>query len=153
MLYSYNEFHISKKIRQECKFDDFLYASSGNVVLANIPAVRNFQYKFNSYLKKHGQTQVGAGELNALGLLDEIFHIACYTYRRQKFPDCFKNLLQEMNVSFGEKETANLLTEFCAKIETKLLFIGDKCQLQPVNDNSSYQRLSCSQEPPLCKQH
>lgn len=139
MFYSYNEFHISKKIRQECKFDDFLYASSGNVVLANIPAVRNFQYKFNSYLKNHGQTQVGAGELNALGLLDEIFHIACYTYRRQKFPDCFKNLLQEMNISFGEKETANLLTEFCEEFPPAAVY-KNECSIKEFLDTELTER-------------
>lgn len=112
MRYSFNEFHISKKIRDICNFDSSLYSSSGNVVLANIGAVRTFQNKLNSLLENKNLPQVSAGVLNAMGLLDEIFHIACYAYRRQKFPDAFKNLLSEMNSKFGEKETDSLLVEF-----------------------------------------
>ena len=76
MTYSYNEFHIAKAVRDECKFSESLYSSSGNVILANIKAVRDFQTRFNKYLVKHNQTQISAGTLNAMGLLDEIFHLA-----------------------------------------------------------------------------
>lgn len=54
MRFSYNEFHISRAVREACDFSDGLFSSSGNVILANIPAVRSFQAKFNEYLKKNG---------------------------------------------------------------------------------------------------
>ncbi|MBR1536500.1 MAG: hypothetical protein IJ630_06145, partial [Treponema sp.] len=72
MIYSYNEFHISKAVRDECNFSDGLFASSGNVVLKNIRAVRDFQTRFNEYLIRHNKAQISAGTLNAMGLLDEI---------------------------------------------------------------------------------
>ena len=76
MTYSYNEFHISKAVRDACNFSQGLFASTGNVILANIKAVRDFQTRFNEYLIKNNKTQISAGMLNAMGLLDEILHLA-----------------------------------------------------------------------------
>lgn len=115
MIYSYNEFHISKKIRNLCNFNDSLFSSSGNVIFADLKAVRLFQTKLNEVLIKQNKTQISAGTLNAMGLLDEIFHIACFSYRRQKFPDCFKNLLAELQTTFGSEKVNSLLTDFCSE--------------------------------------
>ena len=52
MNISYNEFHISKKVRDLCDFDSSLYASSGNVVFANMKNVRKFQQKLNELFEK-----------------------------------------------------------------------------------------------------
>ena len=43
MNVSYNEFHISREIREKCDFDARLYASTGNVIFADLKAVRSFQ--------------------------------------------------------------------------------------------------------------
>ena len=48
MKLSYNEFHISKEIRDLCKFDQGLFASSGNVVFANMKNVRAFALLLNA---------------------------------------------------------------------------------------------------------
>jgi len=113
MRFSYNEFHISKKIRDACNFSESLFSSSGNVVLANIPQVRIFQAKYNKYLNDNNLTQVSAGTLNAMGLLDEVFHLACYTYRRRKYPDAFKELLEDLIKKFGSDKVDSLLVDFC----------------------------------------
>ena len=47
MNISYNEFHISKKVRDLCDFDKGLFASSGNVVFGNMKNVRLFALKYN----------------------------------------------------------------------------------------------------------
>jgi len=51
MRLSYNEFHISKKVRDLCNFDKGLFASSGNVIFANMKNVRSFQLLFNDYIQ------------------------------------------------------------------------------------------------------
>ena len=112
MTFSYNEFHISRTVRNACNFSEGLFSSSGNVILANLPAVRTFQAKFNEYLKKNGKTEVSAGTLNAMGLLDEVFHLACWTYRRQKYPDAFKEILGELDSKFSKEKVDSLLTAF-----------------------------------------
>ncbi|MBQ9280770.1 MAG: alpha-amylase [Treponema sp.] len=125
MIYSYNEFHIAKTVRDACNFSQSLYTSSGNVILANIKAVRDFQIKFNAYLKAHNLTQISAGTLNAMGLLDEIFHLACYTYRRQKYPNAFKELLSDLNASFGEETIRKMILDFSAEFPPTEVYKGN----------------------------
>ncbi|WP_294428411.1 alpha-amylase family glycosyl hydrolase [uncultured Treponema sp.] len=125
MSYSYNEFHIAKAVRDECNFAESLYSSTGNVILANIKAVREFQVKFNKYLVNHNLTQISAGTLNAMGLLDEIFHLACYIYRRRKAPDAFKSLLSELENTFGKKEIHKIIIDFCTEFPPTEVYKGN----------------------------
>ena len=76
MKISINEFHINRKLRQECNFDQTLFASSGNAIFADFKAVQKFQTLLNEVFEKRGQNEnkVSAGNLNAMGLIDEIFH-------------------------------------------------------------------------------
>lgn len=129
MFFSHNEFHISKTVRDACSFSDGLFASSGNVILANISAVRAFQTKFNEYLEKNNLSQISAGTLNAMGLLDEIFHLACYTYRHHKNADAFKNLLSKLEKDFGKEKIDLLLTKFCEEFPPVDVYKG-KCSIE-----------------------
>ena len=125
MTYSYNEFHIAKSVRDACNFSQSLFASSGNVILANIKAVRDFQIRFNEYLTKNNKTQISAGTLNAMGLLDEIFHLACYTYRRQKYPEAFKELLSDLEGAFGKDSVNQIILDFCTEFPPTEVYKGN----------------------------
>ena len=39
------EFHVSREIRERCQFDGMLFATTGNVILANLKNVRLFAKK------------------------------------------------------------------------------------------------------------
>ncbi len=124
LTYSYNEFHISKAVRDACKFSKSLFSSTGNVILANIGAVREFQVRLNRYLDSLNRTQVSAGTLNAMGLLDEIFHLACYSYRRQKYPQAFKELLSDLEANFGKDKIDSMLVSFCEEFPPVAVYDG-----------------------------
>ena len=126
MLTSYNEFHISRAVRDACKFDDSLYASSGNVIFANLKAVQKFQLKLNALFDERGEHEkrVSAGSLNAMGLIDEIFHYVCMLYRRDKAPRAFKNLLADLDLSFGKEKMDSLLLEFMAEFPPVAVYQG-----------------------------
>ena len=111
---SYNEFHVSRNVRDLCNFDQGLFASSGNVIFANIKAVQKFQTKLNDLFVSRGEKekQVSAGSLNAMGLIDEIFHYVCMLFRRDKDPNAFKTLLFELDRIFGKDEIDKLLLQF-----------------------------------------
>ena len=128
-LYSYNEFHVSRAVRDACSFPEQLYASSGNVILANIRAVREFEQRFNKYLVSKNQPQISSGTLNAMGLLDEIFHLACYVYRRHKTPNVFKELLDDLCASFGSDKIEELLVEFTREFPPTAVYKGE-CSIQ-----------------------
>ena len=115
MHISYNEFHISKKVRDLCSFDEGLFGSSGNVVFANMRNVRNFQLLYNNYIDTvtgDENKRVSAGQLNAMGLIDEILHYVCMLYRRNKVPTFMKDLLAELDKQFTKKEIDSLLIDF-----------------------------------------
>ncbi len=126
MKVSYNEFHISKTVRDECNFDQALFASSGNVIFANLKAVQQFQTKLNALFDKKGQSEkrVSAGSLNAMGLIDEIFHYVCMLYRRNKSPDSFKNLTAELDKNFGKKKMDALYLQFMEEFPPVAVYQG-----------------------------
>ena len=114
MRISYNEFHISRAVRDACGFDQSLFASSGNVIFANFKAVQKFQLKLNALFdaRDEKEKRVSAGSINAMGLIDEIFHYVCMLYRRDKKPDAFKNLLADLDTYFGRDAVDELLLQF-----------------------------------------
>ncbi|MBR5647086.1 MAG: alpha-amylase [Treponema sp.] len=115
MHISYNEFHISKKVRDLCSFEEGLFASSGNVVFANMRNVRSFQVLFNNYIDTvtgDENKRVSAGQLNAMGLIDEILHYVCMLYRRNKVPTFMHDLMAALEKQYTAKEIDALLLDF-----------------------------------------
>src|SRR4030065_1804716 len=80
------EFHVSRKARDLYQFDDTLFALSGNVILTNFHAARVFAQKMNEKrdLIRFPEQAVRAGQINAMGLIDEILHYVVGLYRQQK---------------------------------------------------------------------
>ncbi|MCR4631946.1 MAG: alpha-amylase [Treponema sp.] len=114
MKISHNEFHISKKIRDLCNFDSGLFASSGNVVFANMKNVRAFQLLINNVFESRGEEnkKLSAGQLNAMGLIDEILHYVCMLYRRDKVLTFMDDLLASLDKEFGRDSVDGLLLDF-----------------------------------------
>ena len=114
MNISYNEFHVNKKVRDICGFDGRLYASSGNVVIADMKNIRIFAEKLNKLFDKRGEHEkrISAGSLNAMGLIDEVFHYVCMLYRRDKEASAFTTILDSLDAQFGKTEIDSLLLDF-----------------------------------------
>ena len=114
MNISYNEFHVSKKVRDICGFDGRLYASSGNVVIADMKNIRIFAEKLNALFDKRGEHEkrISAGSLNAMGLIDEIFHYVCMLFRRDKEATAFTTILESLDAQFGKEKVDSLLLDF-----------------------------------------
>ncbi len=116
------EFHISGEIRKKYKFDDKIFSIQGNVIFANFSAVRNFVYKFN--LTKNTNENILPGQVNALGLLDEIFHYVLRNYEDSKNPGVFSRLYKYLNSSVGDKQLYGLLFEFVEKFPPSEIYKG-----------------------------
>jgi len=108
------EFHISAAVRARCGFGDALFASSGNVIFANLKAVRLFVQKYNATLDCAAPAErfLKAGQVNAMGLIDEIFHYVCHQYRTQVNPGFFSGALASLEARFGAEGVTNVLLEF-----------------------------------------
>ncbi len=104
------EFHISKEIRKKYEIDDVFFSIAGNVVFVNNAAARNFVKKIND--RRDASEQVKVGEVNAAGLLDEIYHFLFRVYEIQVNPGVIKKALESLNTSLGEDAVRKLLFDF-----------------------------------------
>lgn len=88
------EFHISRRIREKYDFNDSLFSYDGNVIFANFHAARVFVQKVNAErdLIAFPENAVKTSQVNAMGLIDEIFHHIFHLYREQKNPQVMQNL-------------------------------------------------------------
>ena len=79
------EFHLSRKARERFQFDEALFSQSGKVVFANFRAARVFAQKINDQrdLARHPEKAARAGDINAMGMIDEILHMVVASYHRQ----------------------------------------------------------------------
>jgi glycosidase len=104
------EFHIAKDVRQKYQFDDLLFFINGNVVFADFHSVRLFVEKINS--QRVENDKVNVAQVNAAGLLDEIYHFLFRIYDVQINPGAVKKALEFLYTSLGEGEVRKLLFDF-----------------------------------------
>ncbi len=108
------EFHISKKMRDKCKFDLPLFSTNGNVIFSNFTNIRKFTTSLNEIVnpKKDNNKFISAGKLNAMGLIDETFHIVCKKFRAQKNNNAFNELYKNIENVVGVTKIQSLLVAF-----------------------------------------
>ena len=82
------EFHISRWARDHYQFDQSLFGLNGNVIFADFHAARVFSQKMNLKrdLVSFPEKAVKAGQINAMGLVDEILHYVIALYQEEKIP-------------------------------------------------------------------
>ena len=107
------EFHISQKARKRYDFSDKLFTYNGNVIFADIRAVREFTAKINTVRAKEGTQQIYAGEINALGLMDEIMHALLDQYRKRSAPQMKIQAYNWLEKNMGAESLEQTLTAFC----------------------------------------
>jgi len=108
------EFHISRKARDLYQFDGSLFSLSGNVILANFHAARVFAQKMNQKrdLVNFPERAVKPGQINAMGLIDEILHYMVGLYREQINKDVMHRALIQLNKTLGKEEVDKSLRNF-----------------------------------------
>jgi glycosidase len=120
------EFHVSRASRERYGFDDTLFSTSGNVVFANLAAVRAFARKMNQArdAARNPDRAVHAGALNAMGLIDEALHVVLQLYREQADPTAMLDALTFLDARLGSKEVSRLLLAFCEEFPTADVYRG-----------------------------
>ncbi len=68
------EFHVRRTARERYAIDDALLGARGDLVVADLAAIRHLAARMNS-VRAAGAPSVGAGEVVALGLLHEVAHL------------------------------------------------------------------------------
>jgi glycosidase len=108
------EFHISRKARERYHFAESLFSSTGNLFFANVAACRAFAYRMNQVrdVEKHPELAVHAGQLYAMGLIDEASHVLMARYREQFDPAVMTSALDYFTAQVGAEELDKLLLTF-----------------------------------------
>jgi glycosidase len=108
------EFHISRQARDLYQFDESLFSLSGNVIFANFYAARVFAQKMNERrdLLSFPERTVRAGQINAMGLIDEILHYVVGLYRQQKNPQIMQQALTWLDEKLGKETVDTALRRF-----------------------------------------
>jgi len=116
------EFHISGAVRKKYKFNEKIFSTEGNVIFADFKAVREFVFKFN--VGKRADEKVFAGDVNAIGLLDEIFHFILRKYEEDSNNGVFERLYKFLNLEIGSEPFYRLLFEFTEKFPPSEVYSG-----------------------------
>jgi glycosidase len=108
------EFHISRKARDLCQFDESLFSLSGNVIFPNFHAARLFAQRMNEKrdLINFPEQAIKAGQINAMGLIDEILHYIVGLYRGEKNPQVMQQALEWLYGRFGKQKVDETLRKF-----------------------------------------
>jgi len=108
------EFHVSRSARDHYQFDESLFSLNGNVIFANVHAARVFAQKLNQQrdLVTFPERAVKPGQLNAMGLIDEILHYVVALYREQRNPQVMRQALEWLYRKLGQPAVDTALRHF-----------------------------------------
>lgn len=108
------EFHISRKARDKYQFSDSLFSSRGTVVISSYHDLRVFAQKMNDKLDliSFPETAVKASDINAMGLIDEIFHYVIGLFCEQRNATTLKELQAVLAKRLGKNHLNDILARF-----------------------------------------
>ncbi|GAB4556934.1 MAG: hypothetical protein Kow0047_00860 [Anaerolineae bacterium] len=120
------EFHVSREARQRYDFDDTLFSLRGEMIFANFQAARQVAERINRErdVIRHPERAVRAGQLNAMGLIDEILHFVIEQYRRQKKPNVLREALEWLETRLGRETVDQVLWYFVDRFPTTAVYRG-----------------------------
>ena len=120
------EFHINRDVRKEYALEHTLFSLRGNVILADFRQVRELTRRFNAKIDPAAQPDrvIKAGQLNAMGLIDEILHYMAALYREQVQPDAFDTALLRLENTLGPDKSAALLRAFSEQFPPQAVYAG-----------------------------
>lgn len=126
------EFHIARVFRDRFQLRDLLFSYTGNVIFANVAASRHLAQQMNDARVAMGgptaqedpTSVVHAGQLFAMGLIDELSHAVVERYRKQQDPDVLKDALRWFGERVGADNVDALLLSFTERFPNVAVYNG-----------------------------
>ena len=124
---SRREFHVSADARARYRLNETLFELSGNVVLANLRAVRSLAAEMTARRREDGapDATISPGELNALGLVDEVLHAVVGIYREQEDPEAIDDALDHLDEVLGAEAVDATLARFTTRFPPLAVHRGE----------------------------
>jgi glycosidase len=120
------EFHIARAARERYQFAESLFSYNGNVILASLSACREFTHRMNTVrdTQNHPELAVHAGQLYAIGLIDEISHMLMARYREQFDPHVITSAIEWFAAQVGEDKLDAMLLAFVEQFPGSTVISG-----------------------------
>jgi len=122
------EFHITRAARDKYQFDELLFSYNGNVIFANFQASRNFAHRMNQQRTNVSDPSiyVAAGQINALGLIDEVFHLVINQYYETNGTTLRHALYTHLEQSLGKPRLWATLKSFNQQFPPVAVYTGEQ---------------------------
>ena len=113
-LYPVFEFHIHANLRKKYNADESLFSINGNVVFPNYHAVRVLAHAMNTArdIQHHSERTIHTGQLNAMGLIDEIYHYVLRLYEETANPKVFQRAVQQLDNAIPPNASTQTIHQF-----------------------------------------
>ena len=126
------EFHIARAFRDRFDMRDLLFSYTGNVIFGNVAASRRFAQQMNEARQAEAptaaatdeKTVVHAGQLFAMGLIDELSHAVIARYREEQDPTLLADALQWFGKRVGTDQVDALLLAFTEQFPNSDVYSG-----------------------------
>jgi len=120
------DFHISKPSRIKYDFDKSFYSLKGNLIITSASNARYISGKINEVRKSESAYDqlVTPGEINALGILHEVYHYLLNHYRENENPGVFDRSLEYLISEINEDALDNVLLNFINEFPPIEVFNG-----------------------------
>lgn len=116
------EFHMERSLRHKYQIDEALFSMRGSIIFSNFAAVRKFVYQLNA--KRDPRLHVYPGEVNATGLLEEIYHYILRQYELEVNPAVFRKAEAHLSKALGEEKLNLLLQDMIDKFPPTEVYQG-----------------------------
>jgi glycosidase len=119
---------VNREAREKYRITGPLYALSGNVVLADLQATRRLAQEMNRTrdLVHRPDRVVRAGDINAMGLIDEILHYVVELYRDEYGTETVADAVSALAERFGEERLNTAVRAFASQFPPSPVHSGEQ---------------------------
>ncbi|MGB7874470.1 MAG: alpha-amylase family glycosyl hydrolase [Anaerolineales bacterium] len=135
-----SEIHVSRQARNKYQFDEGLFSPAGRAAVADFASAR----RFAEVMSAHRTYPVPASDINAMGLLDEVFRILVKQYESQN-PGVFRRGLDWLKPHVGDDKLETTLLRFIEEFPPQAVYRGEvpeQAYLNAASDKVSHRELS-----------
>lgn len=108
------DFQVTEEARLKYEIDSSLFSINGDIIIANLREARLLAAKINNKRKSENirNKLVTPGQINAAGLLHEIFHYIISIYENNENNGVFSKAVQQLQNEFGVEVFESILKKF-----------------------------------------
>jgi glycosidase len=111
---THREFHVNRASRDTYGIDRSLYQLSGDVVIPDMQTTRKLAHRMNQTrdLIRNPASAVRAGDIHAMGMIDELMHHIVDLYLDQEGEGLFGECLHSLTAKLGAARVDRIITRF-----------------------------------------